>query len=278
VSEAPGVFILHTHDGAFDIREISEQMNVGCQMRRKIRLVAESYPSYLKEPSMATMQETLLKPDVKDFERLKVRIHNHVCDLTLSQGDKEALVLRGPGHLLRRVNTQIQRKSLEIELGGGVTDRIGDAFTTSISRQKVGVNLTVRNLQELDLGGFVQGRIFALETHDLNLLFSGLGNLKIDGLRGKSITSTLNGSPSVQINGEVEEQRVIIKGMGQYRAGDLKTQRTTVHLSGSAFATLWVVEDLNVKMRGIGSIEYYGQPSITRRAVGMNNLRALGDR
>lgn len=227
---------------------------------------------------MATIQETLLKPDVKEFERLKVRIHNHVCDLTLSQGDEETLILRGPGHLLRRVNTQVHQKSLEIELGGGLTDRIGDAFTTSFSRQKVGVDLTVCNLQELDLAGFVEGRIFSLETHDLNLLFSGLGNLKLDGLRGKSITSTLNGSPSVQINGEVDEQRVTIKGMGQYRAGDLKTQRTTVDLSGSAFATLWVEEDLNVEMRGIGSIEYYGRPTITRRAVGMNKLKALGER
>jgi hypothetical protein len=85
---------------------------------------------------MATRQETLLKPDVKDFERLKVRIHNHLCDLTLSQGDEEALILRGPGHLLRRVNAHVHRKSLEIELGGGLTERIGDAFTTiyAISR------------------------------------------------------------------------------------------------------------------------------------------------
>jgi hypothetical protein len=227
---------------------------------------------------MATTQETFLKPDLKEFERLKVRIHNHVCDLTLSQGDEEALFLRGPGHLLRRVKADVQGKSLVIELVGGLTDRIGDASTTSFSRQKVEVDLTVCNLQELDLGGFVEGRIFSLETHDLNLIFSGLGNLKLDGLSGKSITSTLNGSPSVQINGEVDEQRVAIKGMGQYRAGDLRTQRTTVHLSGSAFATLWVEEDLNVEMRGIGSIEYYGRPSITRRAVGMNNLKALGER
>ena len=59
---------------------------------------------------------------------------------------------------------------------------------------------------------------------------------------------------------------------------DLKTQRTTVDLSGSAFATLWVEEDLNVEMQGIGSIEYYGRPTITRRAVGMNKLKALGER
>jgi hypothetical protein len=133
---------------------------------------------------------------LKEFERLKVRIHNHVCDLTLSQGDEEALFLRGPGHLLRRVKADVQGKSLVIELVGGLTDRIGDASTTSFSRQKVEVDLTVCNLQELDLGGFIEGRIFTLETHDLNLLFSGLGNLKLDGLSGKSITSTLNGSIS----------------------------------------------------------------------------------
>jgi hypothetical protein len=224
------------------------------------------------------MQESMSKPDVKEFERLKIRIHNHICDLTLSQGDEEALILRGPGHLLRRVKAHVQGNCLDIELGGDLTDRIGDAFTTSFSRQKVGVDLSVRDLQEMDLGGFVEGRILSLESQDLNLIFSGLGNLKLNGLGGRSITSTLNGSPSVQIDGEVDEQRVVIKGMGQYRAGDLKTQRTTVYLSGSAFATVWAEEDLKVEMRGIGSIEYYGRPSITRRAVGMNNLKALGER
>lgn len=227
---------------------------------------------------MATVRETLLKPEVKHFERLKLRLHNHVCDLTLSQGESEALVLHGPAHLLKRISAEVYGDGLEIELDGDLADRIGDAFTTSLSRQNIGVDLTVLCLRELDLGGFIEGRISGLEINNLNLNFTGLGNLKIAELAGKTLTSTLKGSPSVQIKGEVEQQHVTINGMGQYRAGDLKTQITTVHLSGSTFATLWVEKQMDIDMRGMGSVEYYGRPAITRRAVGMTNLKSLGVR
>lgn len=224
------------------------------------------------------MQGTQLNPEVRGFNRLQLRIQNHVCALSLSQGDEEALTLHGPSNLLARINPSIREDTLKIELGGSLSDRIGDAFTTSLSREKIGIDLVVCELQELDLGGFVEGIIFGLDVSDLSLNFTGLGKLKVARICGNYLTATLQGSPSIQVSGEVEEQHVTVKGMGQYRAGNLKTQKTAIHLSGSTFATIWAEQDLKVDMQGMGSIEYYGRPSVSRRTIGMNKLKPLGVR
>lgn len=224
------------------------------------------------------MQGTTLKPDVQGFDSLKLRVNNHVCALSLSQGIKESLTLRGPSSLLSRIDSRVEDRRLEIELGGSLTDRIGNAFSTSLSRQKIEVDLAVRDLHDVDIGGFVEGVVFGKNIGDLNLAFIGLGSLKIAKLRGDFLAVMLKGSPTVQIDGEVKEQRVTVKGMGQYRAGNLKTQKTVVHISGSAFATVWAEAELSLDMQGMGSIEYYGRPSVSRKSIGMNRLKPLGVR
>ncbi len=227
---------------------------------------------------MASLNTTELRPDVQDFTRVQICIQNHVCALTMSQGDKESLVLHGPTSLLSRITPTVQNDVLKIELGGSLSDRIGDAFTTSLSREKVEVDLVVRDLRKLDLRGFVEGTSFGLAVDDLSLNFSGLGKLNVSKLSAQRLKVSLQGSPALQISGEVQEQYVTVKGMGQFRAGNLKTQTTEVILSGSAFATVWAEKDLKVDMQGMGSIEYYGQPSIRRRTIGMNSLKPLGAR
>lgn len=227
---------------------------------------------------MASSEDTQLNPEIREFKRARICIQNHICALVISQGDQESLSLRGPSKLLSRIDPILKGDLLNIELSGSLGERIGDAFTTSLSREKVEVDLIVRDLRELDLRGFVEGVVFGLVVDDLQLKFSGLGKLKIASLSAQRLRAILSGSPAVQISGEVDEQQVTVKGMGQYRAGNLETQKTEIMLSGSAFATVWAEKDLKVDMQGMGSIEYYGRPSIRRRTIGMNSLKPLGAR
>lgn len=227
---------------------------------------------------METMDKSVLKPELSGFSSFKLRIHNHVCALSVSQGEQEALVIKGPSGLLSRIQTEVKGGCLGVELGGRLSDRIGDAFSTSLTRQKVEIDLIARELQSLDIAGFVEGVVFAPTVNALSLTFAGLGSLKVLKLQVDSLDVTLKGSPTMQIDGAAETQRVTVKGMGQYRAGNLKTHKSVVHLSGSAFATLWAEDDLKIEMQGMGSVEYYGQPTISRKTIGMNNLKPLGVR
>ncbi len=217
-----------------------------------------------------------LAPEVRDFDRVAIRIHNHLCRLNLSQGTSEALRIRGPARLLDRLTPGLKGGVLHIELAGSLTDRIGDWLTTSLTRQSVQVDLTIRELAELDLAGLVQGTISPLKLEQLVLRFTGIGRLEVADLQSDRLLVELKGSPFVDVSGAVSQHWVAISGMGQYRAGNLKSQKTWVQLSGSGAATVWAAQELDVELRGMGSVEYYGNPRLKRHATGMTSLRALG--
>lgn len=224
------------------------------------------------------MQAKILTPEVRDFDRIVIRIHNHICKLDLSQSEAESLQVRGPAKLLDRLTAEVRDRQLNIELGGSLSEWIGDALTTSLTRKSLDVTLSVRELTELDLGGFVQGAVSGLRLENFGLSFAGLGTLNMVGLDAKNLKATLKGSPFVELQGAVDQQQITISGMGQYRAGGLKSQKTSIHLSGSGFATIWAVHELDIVVQGMGSVEYYGQPNLRRRSTGMASLKALGTR
>lgn len=217
-----------------------------------------------------------LAPEVRDFERVVIRIHNHLCRLNLSQGTSEALQIRGPASVVDRLMPDVKGGVLRIELGGSLSDRIGDWLTTSLTRQSVQVALTVRELTELDLAGLVQGTISPLKLEQFGLRITGIGRLEVADLQSDRLLVELKGSPFVDVSGVANQHWVAISGMGQYRAGNLKSQKTWVQLSGSGAATVWAVRELDLELRGTGSVEYYGNPRLRRRVTGMTSLRALG--
>jgi hypothetical protein len=224
------------------------------------------------------MAADVLSPKVQDFDRVAIRIHNHVCKLNLSQGNSESLQIRGPSRLLDRISTEVHEGELTLTLGGSLANRIGDSLTTSLTRKSIEVALTVRKLAELDLAGFIQGTASPLLLDKLMLSFAGLGKLAMAELQTETLSAELQGSPFVELKGAVSEQQVTITGMGQYRAGGLKSQRTSIQLSGSGFATVWATAELEIVVNGMGSVEYYGQPKLRRRSTGMASLKALGIR
>jgi hypothetical protein len=52
-----------------------------------------------------------------------------------------------------------------------------------------------------------------------------------------------------------------------------------VELKGSGQATVWATENLDVTVRGLGSVEYYGTPQVRKHASPMANVfRAISPR
>jgi len=43
-------------------------------------------------------------------------------------------------------------------------------------------------------------------------------------------------------------------------------------------ATVWAVEDLDVAIRGIGNVEYYGTPTVKKSVSGIGSVTSLGNR
>ena len=73
------------------------------------------------------------------------------------------------------------------------------------------------------------------------------------------------------------DQEIELSSVGTYSAGGLESARARIALSGAGTATLWVTEELDVDISGVGSVDYYGDPVVAPEISGLGRLNPLGN-
>jgi hypothetical protein len=73
--------------------------------------------------------------------------------------------------------------------------------------------------------------------------------------------------------GTVTDQTITISGAGDYQAGNLKSQNTTMIINGAGKGTLNVSSILNATINGTGEITYRGNPQVNRQINGAGTVR-----
>ena len=98
--------------------------------------------------------------------------------------------------------------------------------------------------------------------------------MKIEALHiGMKVRHPQYGAGAVKTAGRVDSQVVDILGSGRYQAEGLESQEAKVDIKGSAEATVNVIERLDARITGSGSIEYIGNPTISQEVRGSGKLR-----
>jgi hypothetical protein len=182
------------------------------------------------------------------------------------QGERESLIVSGRPDVLSRLKTEVRDGKLSITLDGGWSDKLQRALSTSLTRQQIKCDLTVKNLTSLELGGLVRAHATAIQSDHLSVSVCGAGRVNLESLTAGRLDVAMRGTCQVEATGRVREQKVAIDGMGHYDAPKLESRTAIVDLNGAGRATVWAVEDLQVTSRGIGSVEYYGTPRVKKHA------------
>jgi hypothetical protein len=107
----------------------------------------------MKGIQMETRAETR---NVSGFQRLEVREGANWVDLVVKPGEPELLTIEGPPGYVARVKSEVRGDTLKVSLAGGLSAKVKDALTTSLTRQTVRYHLTARNLVEIEVTGLVQ--------------------------------------------------------------------------------------------------------------------------
>jgi hypothetical protein len=212
---------------------------------------------------------------VSNFDRVLLRDYG---ELVITQGEQESLTIETHPDVLTRIKTEVREGKLVIEIGGTWMDKLGHAFSTGLTRQWVKYNLTVRKLTGLEIAGAVRVNASDIETDRLALKLSGAGQVNIKALSAEVLEVDSPGAGAINISGKVGEQRIAISGAGSYKAPKLESRRASVDLRGAGQATVWAVEDLDVAIGGLGSVEYYGFPTVRKKVSGLGTVTSLGNR
>lgn len=136
----------------------------------------------------------------------------------------------------------------------------------------------VRNLSRVDASGSSEFRIDGLRARRLELSSSNLATFAIQGLQAQDLRVSLNGSGQAEVSGAAERLRLEIKGAGNFQAGDLKSSRVQLQITGAGLAVVWASERLEIGIKGAGNVSYYGSPRVTQKISGLGQIYPLGEK
>ena len=117
----------------------------------------------------------------------------------------------------------------------------------------------------------------SLDTDRLEIVIGGVGDVNIGSLTADELVIYINGVGDVVLAGQVVEQGVYLNGAGDYLAAKLESQTAIVEANGAGNATVWATDTLDVRISGPSTVEYYGDPQVTKNISIVGRLVSLGN-
>jgi hypothetical protein len=224
---------------------------------------------------MSSEQMVTEKREVHGFNRVRLRDYG---ELIVSKGDEESLTIESEQEILDAIQTVVRGDTLDIFIGASWLDKLNFALSTSFTRIPIKYTLVVKALAALDILGAARVQIDGFESDRLAIVLGGAGEITGHDLQAGQLDVDLRGAGKIELAGSADDQWVTISGAGNYRAPDMSTKKTRVEVNGAGKATVAASEELNLAIRGVGSVDYYGPGTVKRSISGLGSINHLGER
>jgi hypothetical protein len=188
-------------------------------------------------------------------------------DLELIQDDRESLVLEDDDGQLAEV---------EVTMEGGTVRIRSKNRSTNWKRSVKGV-LHTKRIESIHLAGTGSIHSASIRADTLKATISGSGKIRFRRLDAKEVKVVVSGAGTVDLgSGRVEDLGVTVTGAGDVIAGKVRSDSGKVAISGAGTTTLWPEKTLDVRITGVGTVRYYGDPQIVdRHVVGVGNVKRM---
>ncbi len=204
------------------------------------------------------------KREVDSFSKIKA--HGNL-ELFVTQVEP-GVEVHAESNLMKYIHTYVEDQTLIVE--------IADTDGASINLQPlepIQVYVMLTKITDLQLSGgvdLVTGQLVA-EEMNMNFSLSGGSTAKINAVRTGTLDLNLSGASELEIvDGQVSEQFIEASGDSRYLAEWLKSESTSMMLSGGSEATIWAEEDFEVDLSGGSLAYYYGSPN------NLNEVKSTG--
>ncbi len=212
--------------------------------------------------------------ELGDFNAISMR---GIGRLFIEQGKEQSVTIHGDDVAINRITTNVTNGKLVIDVGRDWVEKISAGFDF-LSTHDIRINITVKDLQELEIAGAAEIEIKNLKTDDLTLKMIGASNVKVLDLKANSLHTEMPGAGKIRVEGSVKDLTVTLTGAGNFSGHELESKTAKVTLSGVGSAQLWVKDELDVTITGVGSVEYYGSPKIKQSVTMLGKISSLGEK
>lgn len=219
----------------------------------------------------STYAEKVIR-QVSGFDQVSIRGNTCSAQVFITQGEGESLAIEAPPDYMSRLHSQVIDGKLTVRLEGSWLQGLQDALATGFNRPQLIYRLGVRQINYLE----VQCAYFIhspkIETPHLRVKLNGTGDFRLDWLSAKTLEVYHSGSGTVQLSGQVDDQTVVLNGIGSYIAPGLDSQRAHVRMTGTGMARIHVDQALDATLRGVGCLEYSGDAIIRTQVSGPGQI------
>jgi hypothetical protein len=224
--------------------------------------------------------------DVSGFQRVTLE---GLGDVFIEQGQTESLSVETDENILPLLDIRVRGSELILGTKNGVDVNPSKSITYTLTVQELD-DITLAGSGTFHVGSLKSGNfgvsvtgsgdvnISSLSAEELSIDLNGSGNIIIENINVTTVDTSLQGSGNIHLEGKADTQKVRVGGSGNYLAGDLQTNAADVNVPGSADVTVWVEDELNIKISGSGNIRYYGKPVIDQTISGSGDITSLGEK
>jgi hypothetical protein len=207
--------------------------------------------------------------DVSGFSAIEF---STIGKINIIQGDTESLNISGPDNIVPEIVTRVSRGTLIIKSKRDI-DVIGLTSENALT-----ITIVAKKLTSLTVSGLGDVQIEPFSTPSMAIEMSGTGGVLQNQITTDKIDLTLSGSGGIVVSGKATQAKIDVSGAGSVIAPDLQIQNATVTMSGVGSATLWVTDELNGTISGIGNISYYGSPTTKTNSSSQGSFVPLGSK
>ncbi len=211
--------------------------------------------------------------ELGEFNRINMR---GIGKMTITQGKEQSVVIEGDKIAVSRISTNVSDGKLVIDVGRDWVEKISAGFDF-LSSTDIRINITLKDLTELEIAGAAEIDANNIKTKSLDLKMIGASSVKLPGLQADTLKTEIPGAGKIIVDGKVKDQSVTLAGAGNFNGYKLESNTAKVVLSGVGSAQLWVKKELEVTIAGVGSVEYYGSPTVKQSVTMLGNITCLGD-
>jgi hypothetical protein len=145
------------------------------------------------------------------------------------------------------------------------------------NRDPVEMKVQMRSIKGLNISGasdIIASRPLVCDSLDVNI--SGKGEVRLGNLTARQLDFEISGAGAGEVAGKVDKLIVNVSGAGKIMADKLRAATADVNISGAGSTDLWVTDELNVTVAGVGAVSYWGQPKVTQKVSALARMNALG--
>jgi hypothetical protein len=228
-------------------------------------LIAALTVALAPAPAGAQTTETY---DVSGFSKLEIGIRGTV---SLSQGDTESLTITGPEDVVADIEVEVVNGRLTVDYGP--KNWIEQFFSGEEDAVEVEVSMSTVEAILVSGGSEIIGAT-PIEADDLRVGVSGAGEIDLQ-ISASRLRSEISGAGEMNLEGSADAHEIDISGAGTVRAADLKTNSSSVRVSGAGECEVYATADLSVDVSGAGTVRYRGEPTISQSVSGAASVKAL---